>query len=132
MEGTPLLATLNEIINLKRAVIGGVSAGCAIQTQFGFTAKLDTIDSASALNNPYDERVTISGNLFRNKWLENTIVDQHYSERNRQGRHMTFMARVLNDHLKGTNALVRGIGVDERTAVCLDRTYGKNSFFILF
>lgn len=129
-----MLAAINEIINAKRAVIGGTSAGCAIQTQFGFTAEFDTIDSASALNNPYDKRVTISGNLFRNKWLENTIVDQHYDNRNRQGRHVAFMARVLNDHLKNTTALVRGIGVDELTAVCLDKTYGiiiSNYLFVL-
>lgn len=125
MEGTPLLATLNDIINTKRAVIGGTSAGCAIQTQYGFSARFDSVVSSTALNNPYDPYITIDDNFLRNKWLENTIVDQHYSDRNRFGRHMAFMARVLTDHLSGTNAFVRGIGVDERTAVCVDRTFGN-------
>lgn len=109
---------------MKRAVIGGTSAGCAIQTEYGFTAAVDTVSSAEALSNPYDARVTLNGKLFRNKWLENTVVDQHYADRNRFGRHVTFMARVLTDHLQGS-ALIRGIGVDERTAVAVDRTFGR-------
>lgn len=107
---------------MKRGVIGGTSAGCAIQGEFGFTAEVDTIDTNSALMNPYDSRMTFNGNFLRIKFLENSITDQHYSERNRLGRHVSFMARVFEDNLKGVfmNEIVRGIGVDERTAVCVE------------
>lgn len=136
LENSPLLQALNELINVKRIVIGGTSAGCAIQSEFVFTAEFDTINSEAALKNPYDHRITLRDNLLHNKWLENTVADQHYSDRNRFGRHVAFMARVFEDSLKNRGYLVRGIGVDERTAVCVELNgmayvYGTQSAFFI-
>lgn len=82
--------------------------------------KVGTIDTPTALKNPYSRTITLGRNLIKNKWLENTITDTHYSNRDRQGRHVTFMARIAQDFLKDSNNLVRAIGVDERTAVVSD------------
>jgi cyanophycinase-like exopeptidase len=49
--------------------------------------------------------------------MENIITDSHYAERGRQGRHLVFMARILNDrHIEN----IKGIGIDEDTALCID------------
>ena len=53
--------------------------------------------------------------------LAATITDSHFSERRRQGRLLTFMARTIADGWTGD---VRGIGVDEATAVLLEADGG--------
>jgi len=65
--------------------------------------------------------------------LQNTITDSHYTQRDRQGRHITFMARLMKDFGYSN---VKGIGVDEQTAVCIDETglgkvYGINHAYFL-
>lgn len=136
IQGSLLQDSINYLINEKKAVLGGTSAGCAIQGEFGFSAKLDTITSAQALANPYDARVTLERNLFNHKWLKNTITDTHYNNPDRRGRHITFMARIYKDYLSSTTQLVRGIGVEERTGVAVDHdgyayVYGSNNAYFL-
>jgi cyanophycinase-like exopeptidase len=55
--------------------------------------------------------------MLRVPHLTATITDSHFSERQRQGRLLTFMARTIAD---GWTSEVRGIGVDEATAVLLE------------
>lgn len=64
--------------------------------------------------------------------LVNTLTDQHYSNRDRHGRHLVFLARAVTDG----NAGVRGIGVDEKTAVCVTpdgatRVFGRGDAYFL-
>ncbi len=113
-QGTPVADALNERIR-KGAVLGGTSAGCAILSQLYFAAREGSVTSDEALANPYDKRVDIGRNDFLvHPLLTNTITDQHYAERDRQGRHLAFLARAVADW----NLQPRGIGVDEKTAVC--------------
>lgn len=114
-QGTPVADALNERIRAG-AVIGGTSAGCGILGQVYFSAVDGTVTSEEALANPYDKRVAMRRDDFlQQPLLANTITDMHYAARNRQGRHLVFMARAVVDW--GVNA--RGIGVDEKTAVCV-------------
>ena len=55
----------------------------------------------------------------------NTITDSHYGQRTRQGRHIAFMAKLMKD--KNLTS-IKGIGVDEQTAVCIDNN-GKGKVF---
>lgn len=113
-QGTPLADALNERIR-EGAVMGGTSAGCGILGQVYFSAIEGTVTSEEALLNPYDKRVDMRRDDFlRQPLLANTITDMHYSARNRQGRHMAFMARASADW----GIRPRGIGVDEKTAIC--------------
>lgn len=113
-QGTPLADALNERIQ-QGAVLGGTSAGCAILGQLYFAAREGSVTSDEALTNPYDKRVDIRRNDFINQpLLANTITDQHYAARDRQGRHLAFLARAVTDW----KVQPRGIGVDEKTAVC--------------
>ena len=136
INGTRFQDALDYAIEVKKVVVGGTSAGCAIQGEFGFTAEVDSIITSEALADPYDSRLTISRNLLRHPILKNTITDTHYNERGRQGRHIAFMARVLKDSLDYTFSKVRGIGVDEQTVVCIEssglaRVFGNRDAYFL-
>jgi len=109
-------SAIDYLINEKKVSIGGTSAGCAVLSDIIFDARHDTVISDDALKNPYDNRVSISKSFIRLPILKDVISDQHYSARNRQGRHVTFMARMIQDF--GIDA-PKGIGVDEQTAVCI-------------
>lgn len=131
---SPVEDALNYLINEKKVPIGGTSAGLAILGEFYFDARNDTVTSLEALENPYNENVTIGKSDFINcKFLANTITDSHYTQRSRQGRHIVFLARMAKDFgLKNA----RGIGVDEQTAVCIDengigKVYGINDAYFL-
>ena len=118
-KGTKTENAINYLINEKKAPAGGTSAGCAILGEISFSALNGTITSEEALNNPYHNRLTLQdGGFVKIPFLENTVTDQHYFARNRVGRHVAFMARIAEEK----EGLVRGIGVDERTAVVIDST----------
>ena len=124
---------LSYLIKEKHIPIGGTSAGCAVLSEFIFDAKNGSVTSANALVNPYRSEVSISKSFIALPFLTNTITDQHYSQRDRHGRHVSFLARIAKDN----GILAKGIGVDERTAVCIDElgnatVYGSNqAYFII-
>lgn len=108
---------LNEHINEKQYPIGGISAGMAIMGEYYFDAMNGTVTSAEALNNPFDNAVSLGISDFLNHHLlQNTITDTHYDNPNREGRHLTFMARLQAI----TGERVFGIGLDEFTSACID------------
>jgi cyanophycinase len=109
---------IHYLITEKRVPVGGTSAGCAILSQIIFDAKKGSVVSSEALANPYHELVSLSAGFVKAPFMENVIADQHYSQRQRKGRHVAFMARIVQD-FSITNP--KGIGVDERTAVCIDQ-----------
>lgn len=129
---TEVSKAIDYLVNEKKIPIGGTSAGCAVLSEIIFDALHDTVISDEALANPYDKKVSLSKSFIRIPLLKDIITDQHYSQRNRQGRHVTFIARMRKDF--GRN--VRGIAVDEKTAVCIEengdvRVFGKNKAFFI-
>jgi cyanophycinase len=125
---------IRYLIEQKKVPIGGTSAGCAVLSEFIFDARNDTVVSDDALANPYAQQVSVSKSFIKLPFLENTIADQHYSQRDRLGRHVTFMARMSKDF----NARKpKGIAADERTAVCIDKDGNTtvlgsgNAFFMI-
>ncbi len=125
---------INYLANTKKVTIGGTSAGLAVLGNNYYSAQLGTVTTAQALNNPYDRSVTIGTNDFISApYMQNIITDSHYSQRDRQGRHITFLARLMKDF---AYTAVKGIGVDEQTAICIDengqgKVYGLNSAYFL-
>jgi len=110
---------LNEHINVKQAVIGGTSAGMAVLGSSYFSADNGTVYSSEALEDPYNSYMTFGHNDFLEiPLLENTITDTHFSEREREGRLLSFLARMNNE--LGERSF--GIACDEYTAVCIDST----------
>ena len=113
---SPVEDAINDAI-ARGVPVGGISAGLAIQGEFLFSAEKNTITSDRALLNPFNNKVTLQRDMLRAPHLAATITDSHFSERQRQGRLLTFMARTIAD---GWTSEVRGIGVDEATAVLLE------------
>jgi cyanophycinase len=130
---TPVEDAINYLINTKHVPVGGTSAGCAILGSSYFSALKGTITSDEAMADPYNTLITLGHEDFiSSPFLQNTITDQHFSQRGREGRLVTFMARMNKD--LGKNA--RGIASDEQTAVCIDengiaKVYGNNNAFFL-
>ena len=136
--GTAVDSLINLAILKRNIVIGGTSAGMAIQGHYYFSATNGTVTSPAALNNPFDSKVTVDSIAFiENELLEKVITDTHFDNPDRRGRLCVFLARMLSDYgIKG-----RAIACDEYTAVCVDTNgiarvfggaplYEDNAFFI--
>jgi cyanophycinase len=115
-QDTPVEAALNRHIAAGKP-IGGSSAGLAILGEFSFSSMIDTIHSPEALANPYGNEVTLTRDFLQIPLLAATITDTHFVKRDRLGRLLVFMARVLQD---GWAARVRAIAVDENAALLVE------------
>ncbi len=132
--GTPVQTEINQAI-ARGVPIGGISAGLAVEGQFVFSSMLDTITTPEALADPYDPHLTLERDFLAIPILRGVITDSHFSARQRMGRSMAFMSRIVQD---GWAAQVRDIGIDETTAVLVEadgkaRVVGRNAayFFTL-
>ena len=112
---TPLASTIAARAG-EGMVIGGTSAGAMILGERVYSAAKGSVGSRVALRNPYQRQVTLAARPFDLPLLADVIVDTHFSERNRQGRLLTFLSRLR----KATGSPVRGIGLDERTALLIE------------
>ncbi|MEX1192911.1 MAG: T9SS type A sorting domain-containing protein [Brumimicrobium sp.] len=137
-KGNAVETLINNHINVKQAPIGGTSAGMAILGDYYFSAENGTITSNEALNNPFDLNLTIGSAFIQTPFLENTITDTHYDNPDRKGRHLTFIARMLNNN---SNEDYFGIASDEFVAICIDSNgiaqvfgehpeYDDNAYFL--
>jgi cyanophycinase len=113
---TPVEDALNRHIAAGRP-IGGSSAGLAVFGEFSFSSMIDTIHSQDTLADPYGNKVTLSRDFLRIPLLEETITDTHFAKRDRMGRLLVFLARILQD---GWAKQVRAIAVEEGAAVLLE------------
>ena len=116
-KGTKTMDAINYLLSTKHVPVGGTSAGCAILGGIYYSGEGGSLTADSALANPYDKLVTLYNNDFLHApFLRNVITDQHYVTRSRQGRHVVFLSRIIqNWHIPA-----KGIAADERTAVCMD------------
>jgi cyanophycinase len=115
-QDTPVQEALNRHIAAGKP-IGGSSAGLAILGEFSFASIIDTIHSPEALTDPYGNKVTISRDFLRIPILQGIITDTHFVKRDRMGRLLVFLARILED---GWAQKVRAIAVEEDAAVLLE------------
>jgi cyanophycinase-like exopeptidase len=135
---SPIDSAINQAIQQRSIVIGGTSAGMAIQGKYYFSAQNGTVTSATALTDPFNSLVTVDSSAFiHNDFLDHTITDTHFDNPDRKGRLVTFLARIHSDYGVYANA----IACDEYTAVCIDNagiarvfgghpTYDDNAYFI--
>lgn len=115
-QDTPVQAALNRHIAAGKP-LGGSSAGLAILGEFSFSSMIDTIHSPEALADPYGNEVTLSRDFLSIPLLADVITDTHFVKRDRLGRLLVFMARILQD---GWATRVRAIAVEENAAVLLE------------
>ena len=112
--GTAVQTGVNFLINSKLAPVGGTSAGLAVLSQFIYTGELGSVTSSQALANPFHRYVTLDRDLFQSALGVDKLYDSHFVTRDRMGRSLTFLARIVNN---GWSAQPRGIGIDEQTAI---------------
>lgn len=97
-------------------VIMGTSAGMAILSEVVFTAENGTVYPDEALADPYN-LIDIALNDDFLGIFQGYIFDTHFVERGRFARLLVFMANWYQNW--GTQRK-DGIGVDDRTALCID------------
>jgi cyanophycinase len=120
-QGTAVENALNEHVSAGKP-IGGTSAGLAVLGQYIYSAQGDAPDdedlqSAPALANPYMPRVSVRQDFLKIDLLRNTLTDTHFAERDRMGRTLTFLARIIKN---GWSKHPREIAVDAQSAVLVD------------
>lgn len=115
-QGTPVQAAIQELAS-RKVPIGGTSAGMAVLGRFGFAALNGSITSPEALANPYDKRMTLVRDYLTLPDMGSVVTDAHFDTRDRLGRLVAFMARIVND---GWAGMARGIGVDVETALLVE------------
>ncbi|MGN6533646.1 MAG: cyanophycinase [Ginsengibacter sp.] len=132
-KGTLVMDAINYLLNNKKVPVGGTSAGAAILGNFYFSGERSSVTSETALAAPYSKDITLyKDDFLKAPYLQNVIADQHFSQRDRQGRTTVFLARIMTDW----NKTPYGIAVDEKTAVCIDdkgmaEVVGANNAFFL-
>lgn len=116
-KGTPVADAINYVANVKLAPVGGTSAGLAVLGQFIYTGAAGSVTSSQALANPYHSYVTLDRDFVQIANLGGVITDSHFVTRDRLGRLVAFLGRIIKD---GWASSVRGIGVDEATAILVN------------
>jgi cyanophycinase len=137
-KGTPVESAINE--NIKAGTpIGGTSAGLAVEGEFVYSAMGDKPDdknlsSALVLLDPYFERVTLTRDFLQVPHLENRLTDSHFAKRDRMGRTLGFLARIMKD---GWSQSPREVAIDERSALLVEGDgkatvvgTGKGAYFL--
>ena len=120
-KGTPTEDAIHEVV-AKPAPIGGTSAGMAILGEFSYSAMSpNSLTAAVALANPYHDDVTLETDFLHVAGLEGIITDQHLVERDRIGRTVVLLARLLQD---GRTGRARAIAADRETSIHLDPASG--------
>lgn len=132
-KGTKLMDAINYLMNEKKVPVGGTSAGAAVLGNYYYSGERASVTSAAALGNPYSRDITLyKDDFLRTPFLQNVVTDQHFSQRERQGRTAVFLGRIMTDWNKTPFA----VAVDERTAVCIDEAgkaevKGSNKAFFI-
>jgi cyanophycinase-like exopeptidase len=137
-KGTLVESAINEDIAAGKP-IGGTSAGLAVLGEFVYGAMGDKEDdkdlaSEQVLANPYFERVTLVREFLKVPHLEGLITDSHFATRDRMGRTLGFLARIMKD---GWSASPREVAIDERSGVLVEADgkvtvvgTGKGAYFL--
>ena len=137
-KNTPVEDAINANVAAGKP-IGGTSAGLAVLGEFVYGALGDKPDdndlaSTDVLPNPYFERVTLIRGFLKIALLQNVLTDSHFAKRDRMGRTLGFLARIVQD---GWSNAPREIAVDEKSAVLVEADgkatvvgSGKGAYFL--
>src|SRR5271156_5068282 len=120
-QDTPVETAINAGIAAGKP-IGGTSAGLAVEGEFVYACLKDKPDdkdlaSTDVLPNPYFDRVTLVRSFLKIPHLENLITDSHFAKRDRMGRTLGFLARIMKD---GWSSSPREVAIDEKSAVLVE------------
>jgi cyanophycinase-like exopeptidase len=142
-KGSRLIAAVRRVY-ARNGVVGGLSAGLAVQGAVVFdSAAADRLGNdvmtADAIADPLESRISFTTDFFSWPALADTITDTHFVVRNRFGRLVAFLARILHDRLLGNARTVYGLGIDQGSAVVvgpdgmatlLNGPHGRGAYFL--
>ncbi|MGB6599941.1 MAG: hypothetical protein WBE77_02530 [Candidatus Cybelea sp.] len=119
-----LMAAVKRVYG-RGGVVGGGSAGLAIQGAVVYDSvagdrRNEETTTSDAVKNPLEARISFTTGLFAWPALADTITDTHFVARNRFGRTVVFLARILNDRLLPDARTVFALGVDQGSSVVVD------------
>ena len=81
--------------------------------------EMNTITSPQALADPFDPHLTLESSFLKLPNLEGVITDSHFSQRDRFGRLLAFLAHIAQN-TGFYNSVAKRVGIDERKAVLLE------------
>jgi len=129
-QGTRVARAINERMQARSVPIGGSSAGMhSIGRVLHAPEGSCSVASQDALQDPYlapsaglhTPGITLKESFLDVPTMENVLTDTHWSERDRMGRSIVFLARILQDGMRSAQE-ARLIACDEGVAVCVDGT----------
>lgn len=139
-----LIKAVNHVMLTKRVPVGGSSAGMALMAGIDYRADLPSpadkkafVTAEDVLKDPTGKFIVLDRDVLIPPFMKTVITETHFSQRNRKGRLMGFMARAIyNNYDDIYYENIRGIGADEGTAICYDETgiaqvYGAGSAYFL-
>jgi cyanophycinase-like exopeptidase len=92
------------------------------------------LSSPMVLKNPYNVQVALARDFLKIPHLQNLITDSHFAKRDRLGRSLVFLARIVQD---GWSQNPREIAIDEKSAVLVEADgkatvvgLGKGAYFM--
>ncbi|MGH8131455.1 MAG: cyanophycinase [Steroidobacteraceae bacterium] len=125
-QDTPVEDAINHVA-AKPAPVGGTSAGMAILGEYAYSAMSDaSLTAEAALLDPFHRDVTLAREFLRFPALDNIITDQHLKERDRIGRTVALLARLVHD---GWTSERRAIAADRETSLHIDPATGSAQVF---
>ncbi|MDP9025871.1 MAG: hypothetical protein M3N13_10915, partial [Candidatus Eremiobacteraeota bacterium] len=124
-KGSALIAAVKRVY-ARGGAVGGGSAGLAIQGAAIYdSASADRLGNdthtADAVKYPLEPRISFTTDFFAWPALEHTITDTHFAKRDRFGRSVVFLARLIHDRTLGNVAPLYALGVDQASVVLVDR-----------
>lgn len=115
-KNSPVGAAINAHIRAGKP-LGGSSAGLAVMGAFYYGSMAGSVTSKTALNDPFFRMVDLSGNFISAPVLDGVLMDTHFSTRQRLGRLLVFLGRIMVD---AKPPRLVGLGIDEGTALCVE------------
>ncbi|MFB9288899.1 cyanophycinase [Pseudoduganella plicata] len=138
-KGTALEQTLNALMK-KNVPVGGTSAGLAVLGQFDYSALYKSATSELSMADPYYKDITfdpaplsLQGGFIAPPALASLIFDSHFDTRDRMGRFIAFISRIVAPTITPTGTVgcpggvlpasssgkttARGIGIGVETAL---------------
>jgi cyanophycinase-like exopeptidase len=123
---TPIEDAIN-FVAAKPAPVGGTSAGMAVLGEFLYSAMSNSsLTSDEALADPFHRDMTLDRDFVSIARMAGLITDQHLVERDRMGRTVAFLARLVKD---GWTTTGRAIAADRNTALHVDPATGNAEVF---
>jgi cyanophycinase-like exopeptidase len=120
-KNTPVEDAINFVAS-KPAPVGGTSAGMAVMSEFLYSAMSNSsLDSVEGLADPFHRDLTLDRDFLSLAKVGGMITDQHLIERDRMGRTMAFLARLVHD---GWTTEGRAIAADRETALHVNPSDG--------